>query len=310
MANPTIPNPIIPTLKELMAAGAHFGHKKERSHPKSRVFTYVQREGIHIIDLEKTQAGLERAISVVSNLAKQGKIILFVGTKPQAADLVKAAAQRVEMPYIVNHWPGGLMTNFETVRGNLKRLEQIELRLESPDDTLTKKERLVFSEKVRKSFAILGGVRQLHRLPDALFVVDVVAELTAVTEAYRLGIPVIGICDTNANPEKIDYPIPANDDARKTIDLVAGLIADAIAANKAVSVPVVDTANETSHLNTELKGKEETKIKEETKTAAETVTPKPAKAKKSAKTKKPAEVSTEEKPKKTRKSKTVVSAKA
>lgn len=236
-------NTTIPSLKELMAVGAHFGHKRERSHPKAQQYIYVLREGIYIIDLQKTQEGLEKALNFVGDLAKQGKTILFVGTKPQAADLVKIAAEKANMPYIINHWPGGLLTNFETVAKNLKQLTANEEKLASEEGAnLTKKERLVVSEKIRKTTDILGGIRNMKGMPDALFVVDVVAESTAVAEAYRLGIPVIGICDTNANPEKIDFPIPANDDARKTIELVAGLLAEAIAGNK--PAPVVEAPKE------------------------------------------------------------------
>jgi small subunit ribosomal protein S2 len=236
-------NTSIPSLKDLMAVGAHFGHKRERSHPKAQQYIYVLREGIYIIDLQKTQEGLEKALDVVSDLAKQGKTILFVGTKPQAADLVKIAAEKAHMPYIVNHWPGGLLTNFETVAQNLKQLEANEAKLASDDAAnLTKKEKLVISEKIRKTVEVLGGIRTMKNMPDALFVVDVIAEATAVAEAYRLGIPVIGICDTNANPEKIDFPIPANDDARKTIELITGLMADTITGNKAA--PVVEAPKE------------------------------------------------------------------
>lgn len=232
-------NLTIPSLKELMAVGAHFGHKRERSHPKAQSYIYILREGIFIIDLQKTQQALEKALTIASELAKQGKNILFVGTKPQAKDLVKAAAIKANMPYIVNHWPGGLLTNFETITKNLKQLQANEEQLASEAGSLlTKKERLVISEKIRKTNDMLGGIRHLVGMPDALFVVDVVAEATAVAEAYRLGIPVIGICDTNANPDKIDYPIPANDDARKTIELITGLMAEAINGNR--PAPVVE----------------------------------------------------------------------
>lgn len=229
-----MPNPTIPSLKELMAAGAHFGHKRERSHPKAKDYIYVLREGIFIIDLAKTQAGLEKALTTISDLAQSGKTILFVGTKPQAADLVKTAAEAAGMPYIVNHWPGGLLTNFETVAQSLKQLEVLEARLANEEEAanLTKKEKRVLTDKVNKTNDVLGGVRAMRRLPDALFVIDVMAEATAVAEAYRLGIPVIGVCDTNANPEKIDIVIPANDDARKTIELITGLVAQTISGNK------------------------------------------------------------------------------
>lgn len=225
----------IPSLRDLMAAGAHFGHKKERSHPKSKVYTYTLREGIYIIDLEKTQQALEVAVKAVAELARSGKTILFVGTKPQAADLVKAAAESAGMPYIVSRWPGGLLTNYETTVQSLKRMRQMEAKLAAENSNLTKKERRVMSENLRKTTQNLGGIQIMTRIPDALFVVDVVAEETAVKEAYRLGIPVIGICDTNANPEKIDFPIPGNDDARKTIETIVNLIAGTILQYKAVT---------------------------------------------------------------------------
>lgn len=219
----------VPSLRDLMAAGAHFGHKKERSHPKAKAFTYTLREGIYIIDLEKTQDALKKALEVVTDVARSGKTVLFVGTKPQAADLVKTAAEAAGMPYIVSHWPGGLLTNFETTQQSLKRISQMEAKLADEKNPMTKKERRVMTEALRKAKISLGGVEGMRRTPDALFVVDVVAESTAVKEAYRLGIPVIGVCDTNANPELIDYPIPANDDARKTIETIVTLISHAIA---------------------------------------------------------------------------------
>jgi small subunit ribosomal protein S2 len=223
-----------------MAAGAHFGHKKERSHPKSKDFTYTLREGIYIIDLEKTQTALQKALEVTAELARSGKTILFVGTKPQAADLVKTAAEAADMPYIVAHWPGGLLTNFETTQMSLKRMGNMEAKLSDDKNPMTKKERRVMSESLRKAKISLGGVETLRRTPDALFVIDVVAEETAVREAYRLGIPVIGVCDTNANPEQIDYPIPANDDARKTIEMIVTLISGAIAKYRPAKEAIVE----------------------------------------------------------------------
>lgn len=262
-------NVTTPSLKELMAAGAHFGHKRERSHPKAKQYIYVLREGIYIIDLQKTQEALEKALKTVADLASRGKTIMFVGTKPQAADLVKTAAEQAGMPYIVNHWPGGLLTNFETVQQNLKQLATMEAKLASDDSaSMTKKEKRVMSDKVTKTTETLGGVRNMRNLPDALFVVDVVAESTAVGEAYRLGIPVIGICDTNANPEKIDFPIPANDDARKAIELITGLVAQAISGNKAVAPKPASTPA------TEEKAEEKTEVAAEEKPAKKTRTKK------------------------------------
>lgn len=229
----------IPSLKELMAAGAHFGHKRERSHPKAKSYIYTLREGIYIIDLQKTQEQLEAALKAINDWAKEGKTILFVGTKPQAADIVKQAAESVGMPYMTHRWPGGLLTNFDTVLQNLKQIAALEAQLASEQAAnLTKKEKLVISEKIKKSNMTLHGIRNLKNLPDALFVVDVVTEATAVEEAYRLGLPIVGMTDTNANPGKIDFPIPANDDARKSIELIVGLVAGTIKAHKG-SRPVV-----------------------------------------------------------------------
>ncbi len=233
-----------PSLRDLMAAGAHFGHKRERSHPKAKSYIYTLREGIYIIDLEKTREALEKALKVLGEWAADGKTILFVGTKPQAADLVKAAAEKAGMPYITHRWPGGLLTNFETVVQNLKNLDTLESNLNSDQYVnWTKKERRVLSEKIRKNNETLGGIRTLRQLPDALFVVDVVAEATAVEEAHRLGLPIVGVCDTNANPDRIDYPIPANDDARKSVELVTDLVAETIVAHK--RGPVVAKVEET-----------------------------------------------------------------
>lgn len=243
----------LPTLKELMAKGAHFGHKKERSHPKARPFTYTLREGIYIIDLQKTQEGLAKALAAAASLAQDGKTILFVGTKPQAEAIVKQAAETAGMPYVTHHWPGGLLTNFETVLTNLKRLEAMEEQLSAEQRPMkTKKERRVLAEKIRKTNEMLGGVRSLQALPDALFVVDTVAEATAVGEAQRLEIPVIAICDTNANPELIDYPIPANDDAKGTIELIVTLVSQTIAANKQTAPTSVDENQAESELPVEV----------------------------------------------------------
>ncbi len=221
--------PNLPTLKELMAAGAHFGHKRERSHPKAKGYIYGLREGIYIINLEQTQAGLEQAIKAVTEWAKQGKVLLMVGTKPQAAGIIRSEAERANLPYIVERWPGGLLTNFDTVAESLKSLATNEARLEDATvNNLTKKERRVLTDKVKRASSVLGGMRHLKTTPDAMFVIDIVAEATAVAEAKRLGIPVIGLTDTNANPEIVDIAIPANDDAKQTIALITKTLVDAI----------------------------------------------------------------------------------
>lgn len=222
-----------------MAAGAHFGHKKERSHPKAKPYVYTLREGIYIIDLAKTQQGLEDALNFISQLVKEGMTILFVGTKPQAIESIEEAAKTTAMPYIVSRWPGGLLTNFETVQQNLKQLNTMETKLASDEyASLTKKEKRIMAEKIRKANETLGGVREMTKLPDALFVVDAMAEATAIQEAYRLGIPIVAICDTNANPSLIDYPIPANDDAKRTIELIVAKVSEAITVSKGKMAPI------------------------------------------------------------------------
>lgn len=217
------------TLQELMEAGVHFGHKKGRSYPKSKVYTFGIREGIYIIDLEKTRALLEDALSYLKNIAKQGKIIMFVGTKYQAREMVAEAAKSVSMPFVSKRWYGGTLTNFETINANIKKMQKMESdKTTDAYKVLTKKEKLKIDEKLVKLHASLDGIAMLTKLPDVLFVVDIVSEKNAVAEARKSGIPIVGICDTNANPELVDYPIPANDDAKKSLNLLIGLVADAI----------------------------------------------------------------------------------
>jgi len=219
-------------VKDLLTAGAHFGHKKERWNPKMRPFIFATRENIHIIDLEKTVEETEKALKFIAEISKKGGKILFVGTKRQAKDLVKKAAIDCKMPYVVNRWLGGLLTNFDTIRKRLKRLKDLEAQRESGElSKFTKREQAKIDEEIEKLEFNIGGIRDLTALPDALFIIDAVTEEVAVKEANRLDIPIIATCDTNSDPSKIAYPIPANDDAIKTIEYFCKLISETIKEN-------------------------------------------------------------------------------
>lgn len=224
------------TIEQLLEAGAHFGHLRRRWNPRMRPFIYGEREGIHIIDLRKTVVLLDAARQAALDIASEGKIILFVGTKPQAKEAVKAAAQRCGMPYVVERWLGGMLTNFSTIRRSIKRLATID-RMESDGtfDKLTKKERLLLSRERDRLRLVFGGIEDMTRLPGALFIVDIKKEDIAVKEAHILGIPVIAIVDTNSDPGEVDYPIPANDDSIKTIELIANVISDAVLEGKQIA---------------------------------------------------------------------------
>lgn len=224
----------IPTIVDMLQAGAHFGHKKSRWHPKMQPFIFGERHGIHIINLEETQKQLESVLASVRQLAKDGKIILFVSTKPQAREIVKAAALDCGTPYLTDRWLGGMLTNFKTVRQSLKRLKDLETMFQDGSaDKLSKKEALGLQRELAKLEHSLGGIKDLNGLPDAVFVVDVGYHKIAVAEASKLGIPVIGVVDTNHNPEGVDYVIPGNDDSSRAIRLYARGVADAILEGKA-----------------------------------------------------------------------------
>lgn len=219
----------LPTLEEMLKVGVHFGHKKQRSHPKAKKNIFCLREGIYVIDLGKTQELLKRALDYFSKVTKEGRTILFVGTKKQAKRIVEEAAKKVNMPYITHRWLGGTLTNFETVRKNIKHLEELEKKKESEEyQYFTKKEKLKLDEEIAKLHQIFDGIIEMKKLPDCLFVVDAVEEDIAIKEANKKGIPIVAICDTNANPEKVDYPIPANDEALKSIEMMVGLVAEGI----------------------------------------------------------------------------------
>ncbi len=217
------------SIEQLLASGAHFGHLTRRWNPKMEQFIFTERNGIHIIDLRKTQVLLDIARDVIYDMAAQGRNILFVGTKSQAKDLMEEHAKECGMNYVTERWLGGMLTNFQTIRKSIKRLEQIDkMEVDGTFEKITKKERLMLyreRERLRKFF---GGIEDMTRLPGALFVVDIKKEHIAIKEAKILRIPVIGLVDTNCDPEEADYPIPANDDSNKTIELVANVIKEAI----------------------------------------------------------------------------------
>ncbi|MFA6540848.1 MAG: 30S ribosomal protein S2 [Bacteroidota bacterium] len=232
-------------LAELLSAGAHFGHLPRRWNPKMKPYIFMERNGIHIIDLKKSQRLLDEASDAISNLVASGKKILFVGTKKQAKEVIEAEAKRAGQFYICDRWLGGALTNFTTIRKSVKRLTNIEkMETDGTFDKITKKETLFLSREKEKLQKTLSGVVEMTRLPGALFVVDVKKENIAVKEANRLGIPVFAIVDTNCDPDGIDYLIPANDDALKSIQLIAKAVADAIVEGNARKVDVAPEAEE------------------------------------------------------------------
>lgn len=214
---------------QLLDAGAHFGHLKRKWNPAMAPYIFMERNGIHIIDLYKTIAKTEEAAAAMKQMAKSGKKILFVATKKQAKPVIEERAQSVNMPYVIERWPGGMLTNFPTIRKAVKKMGSIDKMIKDGTfDTLSKREKLQVTRQRAKLEKNLGSIQDLTRLPSAIFVVDVMKEQIAVREAERLGIPVFAIVDTNSNPSNVDFVIPANDDAAKAIDLILGVLCDAI----------------------------------------------------------------------------------
>jgi small subunit ribosomal protein S2 len=218
-----------PTYKDLLDAGCHFGHMKRKWNPKMRPYIFVERKGIHVIDLNRTVECLERAANALRQMAKSGKKILFVGTKKQARIIIEDAARSVGMPFVSDRWLGGMMTNFATIRKSVRKMQNIERMLNDGTlENITKKERLVLSRKHEKLNRMFGGIAQLNKLPNTLLVVDISHEHLAIAEATRLGIRTIGIVDTNSDPTVVDFAIPSNDDASKAIAIIINYLADAI----------------------------------------------------------------------------------
>ena len=214
---------------QLLKAGCHFGHLKRKWNPAMAPYIFMERNGIHIIDLNKTVVKIDEAAEALKQIVKSGKRVLFVSTKKQAKDVVAERAQSIGMPYVIERWPGGMLTNFPTIRRAVKKMANIDKLMEDGTfNNLSKREILQITRQRQKLEKNLGSIADLSRLPSALFVIDVVKEQIAVKEANRLGIPVFAIVDTNSNPDNIDYIIPANDDAKESIDVILGACCEAI----------------------------------------------------------------------------------
>jgi small subunit ribosomal protein S2 len=216
--------------QQLLDAGVHFGHLKKKWNPKMLPYIFAEKKGIHIIDLNKTVEGLQDAAAALKHIAKSGKKIMFVATKKQAKEIVTECAQRVNMPYVTERWLGGMLTNFNTVRKSVKKMQSIEKMLNDGTlDSITKKERLTLTRDKEKMEKVLGGIAQMGRTPAAIFMVDIGHEHIALAEAKRLNITTFGMVDTNCDPNKVDFPIPANDDATKSIAIIVNYLTAAIA---------------------------------------------------------------------------------
>jgi len=224
------------SIKDLLEAGVHFGHQTRRWNPKMKQFIFGERNGIYIIDLQKTHRMLQDALQFVQDLAAQGKNVLFIGTKRQAQEAIAEEAKRCGMPFVTERWLGGLLTNFVTVRRSLERLRELEMTLTGPQETqrerLTKKELAHLDKERERLEKNLTGIKGMKSVPDAVFVIDTRREAIAVAEARKLKVPVIGILDTNSDPDEVDVPIPGNDDALRAIRLFASKVADAVLAGR------------------------------------------------------------------------------
>ena len=216
-------------MKQLLEAGVHFGHQTRRWDPKMAEYIYQARNGIHIIDLQKTSKKLDEAYAFIKEQSEEGKTLLFVGTKKQAQECIKSAAEKCNMYYIDQRWLGGTLTNFNTIQSRIKRLEELEVMAEDGTfEVLPKKEVILLKKEMEKLQKNLGGIKDMKELPGMLFVVDPKKERIAILEAKKLGIPVIGLVDTNCNPEEVDYAIPGNDDAIRAVKLISDCIANAV----------------------------------------------------------------------------------
>ncbi len=216
--------------QQLLEAGVHFGHLKKKWNPKMLPFIFAEKKGIHIIDLNKTVEGLQEAAAALKAIARSGKKVMFVATKKQAKEIVTECAQRVNMPYVTERWLGGMLTNFNTVRKSVKKMQSIDKMLgDGSAESLTKKERLTLSRDKDKLEKVLGGIAQISRVPAALFLVDIGHEHIALAEAKKLGISTFGMVDTNCDPNKVDFSVPANDDATKSIAIIVNYLTAAIA---------------------------------------------------------------------------------
>ncbi|HDS08901.1 MAG TPA: 30S ribosomal protein S2 [Firmicutes bacterium] len=216
------------TMKELLEAGVHFGHQTRRWNPKMKKYIFGERNGIYIIDLQKTLKLFNEAYRFLRDAIKEGKNVMLVGTKRQAQEIVESEAKKLGIPYISQRWLGGSLTNFETVKKSIQKMKVLEEKLSSEDKIYTKKEKIMLQRKYDKLFNTLEGLKDMRRIPDVIFVIDVKKEKNAIYEARKLGLDIIAICDTNADPDLIDYPIPGNDDAIRSIKLITSKLANAI----------------------------------------------------------------------------------
>ena len=234
------------SMKQLLEAGEHFGHQTRRWNPQMAEYIYTERNGIYIIDLQKSVGKVDEAYRAVADIVADGGSILFVGTKKQAQDAIPLEAERCGMFYVNERWLGGMLTNFKTIQGRINRLKEIEAMEEDGTfDVLPKKEVIALRKEMEKLQKNLGGIKEMKRIPDAIFVVDPKKERICVQEAHTLGIPLIGICDTNCDPEELDYVIPGNDDAIRAVKLIVAKMADAvIEANQGEAVDAYEEAVE------------------------------------------------------------------
>ena len=246
------------SMKQLLEAGVHFGHQTRRWNPKMAPYIYTERNGIHIIDLQKSVGMVDTAYRAVADIAAQGGTILFVGTKKQAQDAVREAAEKCGMYYVNQRWLGGMLTNFRTIQSRIARLRQIEkLAEDGTFDVLPKKEVTQLKKEQEKLTKNLGGIKEMKKIPDAIFVIDPKKERICVQEAHSLGITLIGMCDTNCDPEELDYVIPGNDDAIRAVKLIVDAMADAVVeahqgeANEAAPAPAAEAPQEEAEADTE-----------------------------------------------------------
>jgi small subunit ribosomal protein S2 len=226
----------VPSIEAMLQAGVHFGHQASKWYPKMEQYIFGVRSGVHIIDLEKTHAALEEVEKVITQTVSQGGKVLFLGTKSQAQQAIQEHAKRAGQPYVVNRWVGGLLTNFRTVIKRAKRLKDLVKQRDTGElNKYTKKEQVQFEKEILRLEEMIGGVQDISVEPDVIFIVDIKTEKTALAEAVKKGIPVIALCDTNVNPDQVDYVIPGNDDAKKGIEVIVSAVADMVieAAKKA-----------------------------------------------------------------------------
>ncbi len=258
------------TLEQLLEAGSHFGHQVRRWNPKMAPYIYAVHDGVHVFDLAKTRDGLIEACEALKKAASEGKIILLVGTKRQAREMIEEAAAKTGQPYVSTRWLGGMLTNFEQIKRSLKKLEDMKKSRDTGGyDTYTKRERLLIDREIAKLERVLGGMSTMRRLPDMLFVVDTHEEITAVREAKASKIPVVGIVDTNADPVDVRWPIPANDDAVKSLSLLITTCADAIAEGMGIATKAKEVADAKEAREAEKEAKKSEKQQEKSEQSKE-----------------------------------------